>query len=460
MQLTIFTETRSQRPLVYSSEKLAELISAVETVPDSALDAVRRCILDAVSAAVGGYKTTGAVAASNGAMAAWGAGPIPIWLTSSSSTALGAAFANSAATSMLDIDDGHRAAAGHPGASIIPAVLAAVYENPSLEPRALIAIAVGYEVGLRIAASRDLRTLDTVNSGRWCGQGVAAAVGWLKQLPIHVIAHAISAAGTVAPHMPAAEFTQVGNHIKEAIPHATVNGLMCLYLAEAGYAAPLDILDDSRHFDAEKMLRGFGETWMIETCYFKPYSCCRWIHAPIDGLARIMVKEKLSFNDITGVRVETFKKGVETLNNQIAPNTLEAAQFSTPFCLGVFAVRGANALLPMIDRDLLKDPDILSVAALVDVSLDDEMDSYFSAAVPARVIVSCGDASFTESVFTPLGEPNNPMDWDVLIQKFDALSESNISSSEHLRLRKSLEMMKSGQLAPLLAELARPRIPE
>lgn len=441
---------------MYTSEKLAELIAATEKFPLSTLDAARRCILDAVSAAIGGHATTGAIAASRGALLAWGTGKVPIWLSSSVSTATGAAFANSAATSMLDIDDGHRAAAGHPGASIIPAVFAAVHEDPSLEARALGAIVIGYETGLRIAASRDLRALDTVNSGRWCGQGVAAALGWLRKLPSQVIAQAISAAGTVAPHMPAAEFTQVGNHIKEAIPHATANGITCLHLAEAGYAAPLDMLDDGRHFDSVKLLEGFGESWMIETCYFKPYSCCRWIHAPIDGLLKIISKQKLSLSDISGIRVETFRKGVETLNNQVAPKSLEAAQFSTPFCLGVVAVRGIPALLPMTDPGLLSDSNIRSLAERVEVVLDATLDSYFSAAVPARVIVACDDTTFTETVMEPLGEPGNPMGWDMLFEKFRALSASQLTSTRQQQLHGALQEMKAGVLAPLLSELAKP----
>ncbi|NTG45780.1 MmgE/PrpD family protein [Agrobacterium rhizogenes] len=441
---------------VYTSEKLGELIASTERFPPSALDAARRCILDAVSAAVGGLATTGAVAAAKGATLVWGRGQVPLWLSSSMSTAMGAAFANSAATSMLDIDDGHRAAAGHPGASIIPAVFAAVHEDPSLQDRALGAIIVGYEIGLRIAASRDLRTLDTVNSGRWCGQGVAAALGWLRKLPPQVISHAISAAGTIAPHMPAAEFTQVGNHIKEAIPHATANGIMCLRLAEAGYAAPLDLLDDDRHFNSAKLLQGFGERWMIETSYFKPYSCCRWIHAPIDGLLKILARQGLAPADISGIRVETFRKGVETLNNQVSPKSLEAAQFSTPFCLGVVATRGVSALLPMTDFNLLTDPNVLSLAERVEVVLDVDLDSYFSAAVPARILVTFGDTTFTETVMEPLGEPGNPMSWDMLFEKFHALSSSQLTLAKQKQLHDALLEMKDGSLERLLWELSQP----
>jgi 2-methylcitrate dehydratase PrpD len=143
----------------YVSEQLGEKIVEVNEVSAAAREAASRSILDIVSAAVASQTSPGTVAARNGALVAWGNGEIPIWFTSKHSTQLGATFANSAASSILDLDDGHRAAAGHPGASIVPAVLAAVHANPELAKRALDAIAIGYEVGVRIAASRDLRNL-------------------------------------------------------------------------------------------------------------------------------------------------------------------------------------------------------------------------------------------------------------------------------------------------------------
>ncbi|NTF47092.1 MmgE/PrpD family protein [Rhizobium rhizogenes] len=440
---------------MYTSEKVAQLVSAVEDVPPSASDATRRCILDAVSAAVPGQATAGGKAARDGAIAIWGKGSIPIWLSSAHSTPLGAVFANSAAVCMLDLDDGHRAAAGHPGASIVPSVLAAVHEDPSLASRAIAAVAIGYQVGVSIAASRDLRTLDTVDTGRWCGQAAAAAIGWLKGTSPDAIAEAIAAAGTIAPMIATAGFTQVGNHVKEAIPHATANGLMCLHLAQAGFSAPLDILDDERYFGPQKLIDGFQKEWMIESTYFKPYSCCRFVHAPIDGLLKIMSERNLSFQDITKIRVETFGRAL-TLPNQKAPSSLQHAQYSIPFCLGVTAARGRDALVPMTDPGLLKDPAVLSVSSLVDLVFDAEMDSHFSAAVPSRITVSCGDATFTETVMVPLGEPSNPMGWDALFEKFHVLASPHLVLRQEADLRRALDDMRTGDLTPLLTELARP----
>jgi 2-methylcitrate dehydratase PrpD len=150
---------------MYISEKTAEAITAIGDVPLSASEATRRCILDAVSAAVPGQGTPGGKAARDGAVAAWGNGSIPIWLSSGRSTATGAAFANSAAASVLDIDYGHRAAAGHPGASIVPAVSAAVHEDPPLAPRAVT----------RLLSA--MRSVSALPPHATCGRSILSAPG-------------------------------------------------------------------------------------------------------------------------------------------------------------------------------------------------------------------------------------------------------------------------------------------
>lgn len=457
----MYAESNVRRPAAgvlgetpYIAQRLAQTLAAIQDVPAVAADAARRCILDAVSGAIAGHATPGGKAARDGALVTWGHGSVPIWFGSARSTESGAAFANSVATCILDADDGYRPASGHPGAAIIPAVLAAVHDNPSLAPRAITAVAIGYEVGCRIGASRDLRKIETVISGRWCGQGVAAAVGWLKGMPAQVIAEAIAAAGSVAPLMEVADFTEVGNHVKEAIPHATANGILSLNLAKAGFRAPLDVLDESRFFNPTTLLDGLGERWLIESIYFKPYTCCRWIHAPLDGLARIMRENGLGHADLEDIRVATFANALK-LNNQVEPKSLEAAQFSIPFCLGVLAKHGAEALLPMTNPALLTDRDVVHVASLVDVELDSRMDSYFPSEVPSRITVSTKDATYEGEVMAPYGSTANPMGWDALFDKFHSLAASVLGNHQEANLRDALDQMREGDLVPLLLELTR-----
>jgi len=138
-------------------QALAQWVSSVVSISPQVQQAAVNVVADTVAAAVAGRGLTGAVAARNAALKLWGDGPSTIWFTSKKGSLSAASFANAIPTSILDLDDGHRAAAGHPGAAIIPAVLAAAESLGVTGEKALIAIAIGYEVGIRIAASRDVR---------------------------------------------------------------------------------------------------------------------------------------------------------------------------------------------------------------------------------------------------------------------------------------------------------------
>ena len=77
----------------------------------------------------------------------------------------------------LDLDDGHRQAGGHPGAAIVPAVLAAATAADANGRDVVAALCAGYEVAVRVAGARNFSRLDTLSTGRWCAYGVAAAAG-------------------------------------------------------------------------------------------------------------------------------------------------------------------------------------------------------------------------------------------------------------------------------------------
>jgi len=95
------------------------------------------------------------------------------------------------------VDDGHRGASGHAGAAIVPAVFTV---DPSADGlRLLTAIVLGYDVALRVAAAQQPGTVESFASGRWCGYGVAAALGWLQGLDAGQLAHALAIAGAEAP---------------------------------------------------------------------------------------------------------------------------------------------------------------------------------------------------------------------------------------------------------------------
>jgi 2-methylcitrate dehydratase PrpD len=430
-------------------QQLARWVASVSSIPLKVQTAVVNVVVDAVSAAVAGHRLAGAMASLEAASRIWGLGNSTIWFASRTGSLSTATFANSMAASILDLDDGHRAAAGHPGAAIVPAVLAAAESLDAPGDRVLTAIAIGYEVGIRIAAARDLRAIDTLVTGRWCGQGVAAAIGWLRGDDADQIAEAIAIAGAVAPYMFVAEYTNVGNHTKEAIPFGAVNGILAGTLASSGFKGPLDILDH-KSFDPGVLAHGSPTGWYIETTYFKPYSCCRWIHAPIDAV--LLLRPKFDWTNVAEITVDTFERTM-SLNNQITPQSVQAAQYSTPFCVAAAVINGPQCLQPMSD-DLLEDDRVRALASKVRLNVDPRLDAMFPASVPGRVKIVTDDQTLEHEILAPKGEATNPMSWDELMDKLSVVALPRLGGARLAEVRSALEVLRATlEFQPLLTSL-------
>jgi 2-methylcitrate dehydratase PrpD len=434
------------------AQRLSTFACETTSLPPAARTAAVRTVFDLVAASIAGRRTAGGIAALKAAPAAWGPGSAACWFSDQRLSIPGAAFVNAAFASMLDLDDGHRGASGHPGAAVIPAVIATAEANGADAERVLKAIAVGYEIGVRIAGARDVGTLHTFDSGLWCGQAAAAAAGSVRGLDAERLANAIAIAGTTAPGQTATAYTKLmGNNVKEGIPFATALGLVAVELAAAGFTGPIDFLNEERRYDRAILTADLGSCWLIETTYFKPYGCCRWAHAAIDALLDIMSTDHVIADEITEVRVDTFAQAL-WLNNDLAPPTLEAAQYSVPFCLAAAAIHGGAALLPL-ETALLTDPKVLAFTPRVTLAVALDLDPMFPQSVPARITVMTSHGVLSRTVLAPRGEPVNPLSDDDLRAKFSTIASGRLAPAVTTSLLDALAAFDAGELAPLLTSL-------
>ena len=433
--------------------ELAHFVSGTESrdIPASALDAAARCILDLLGAAAAGFDTTASLAMRNFSLSFFPPGPATLWFSDQKLSPAGAALANSAAASALDLDDGNRDAGGHPGAAVIPGGLAQAEALGKSGLDFLAAMALGYEVAVRVSAARDLSSLDTFSTGRWCGYGAVAAAGWLYGVSAREMAQAMAISGLHAPLMSAAAYSRQGSAVKEGIPWATMTGLAALDLSRQGFSGPLDILDHPDYFDREKILSGLGDTWAVERTYFKPYSCCRWSHAALDGLAALTSEHQLAAGDIESMTVQTFGRALR-LKNETDPESLEGVQFSVPYCLALAAIRGPEALQPLT-RDVLGLPDVAALAGRVRLELDREIEDAFPARAGARLILDTGRGRFSRQVEYPYGDPANPMSQHDLETKFLSLCGNRFSIPRAEAVLDAVSRLRTGELSPLLNAL-------
>ena len=424
-------------------------------IPPFALEMAKRALCDLLAAAIAGMDVFSARAITASVGDIFSNGTSTLWFSDKTLTAPGAAYVNSILASAQDLDDGHRQAMGHPGASIIPAALAAAEEMQASGMALLAAIVIGYEVAIRIAAARDHDALDTLASGRWCGFGAAAAAGRLRGMSPGKLAEAMAIAGVQAPGLSAAGYSTImGNSVKEGIAWATLTALCALGPAERGFTGPLDILDHPDYYCPDKIVSGLGKTFAIEQIYFKPYSCCRWIHSAIDALCAIMAEHNLEAQQMIGMDVHLFERALR-LNNYPDPDSLESAQYSIPFCLALAAVGGKSAFLPMLSG-LLRRKEIVGLARRIRLFEDAELTDMFPETVPARVIVHTKNNRYTRLVRHPQGDPANPMQWPEIENKLHVLSRPCRGFFDEKKLICAIKNLDDGTIDPLITAMGCP----
>ncbi len=440
---------------MYVTEILAEYLA---NYPSSALPPDLRlsascCIVDAVTAYVVGCDVPSARAARAVARHDFGTGQASVWFTGECLGVTGAAVCNAASASALDFDDGHRAARGHPGAAVIPVALSVASAIDTSANDLLTAIALGYEIGLRIAVAQNPQAIKSRQSGRWTGYAAAATAGRLYRTDPPALAHSLAVAGVLAPNQEAngssgyANLT--GNDVKEGIPWSVVTGLTALRLAERGFTGPQDLLDHASHFNWPSIIADLGDPAEISRVYFKPYSCCRYIHPALDAFAALSEVADIRTEQIASIEVQTFRWALR-LSNTVSPRTLTEIQYSLPYCMAIAVVDGPTALAPVGNAQLDR-PDLLEFARKVHLSVSPEIDARFPTETLAQVCLQMIDGRLiTSKVTSPRGDKARPLAWEDLINKFSVATRGKLAPKAQNTVLQAFEALKRGDAVPLL----------
>ena len=429
-----------------------------DDLPDDVLTKAEGVILDAIACAIPGCHTEGARRVHAVARSTFGSGESIIWFENARVQATAAAFANSASVSMLDLDDGHRSALGHPGAAIIPAALAAT--GPHAKGIELLKnVVAGYEVSIRIGMSENRKSYHT---GNWTGLGVAVTAGLFSDISQEQLANALATTSYHGPRV--ADLTlssDMGTNVKESIPWSVVTGFVAKDLAAQGFTGCRDAMNITERYDPENALAGLDDGYFpsqvgkpshaILRTYFKRYGCCRWIHGSVEALLEIMRGRNIKYEDIESIRVETFKQAAN-LNNLADPATPESGQYSVPYSMAIAAVLGEDALSPTTS-ECLHHPDIVKLAKKIEVIHDQSMDSAFPLNSPARVFVTTANGTFEAFVEVLWGDPDRPLSRQDLIGKLKTLARNRMSDEDVTSIISAVQGLRNGSVKPLLDAL-------
>ncbi len=317
------------------TEQLVKLIGN-KPIDQQDLNATALFLLDAISNAVAGQAT----------------GPGKILLNWAADRAMDEgrrAFLMGALTHIMEMDDLHRASVTHPGAVVIPAVIAvgAKLERPG---RAILrSILHGFEACTRVGMAVGTEHYTIWHNTATCGPfGSAMAVSDLLELEDDQKVNALGNAGTQSSGL--WQFLETGAMSKHLhAGRASESGLLAAQLAAAGFSGPPKILEGERGFFAamcpnatpQMLVENSQGPWQLHQTSIKPWPSCRHTHPVID--VALTLAPQVDIEAVASIKIETYPAALD-LCHRPQPTTPYEAKFSLQYCALMALVDGEVGL--------------------------------------------------------------------------------------------------------------------
>jgi 2-methylcitrate dehydratase PrpD len=366
-----------------------------------------------------------------------------------------AALANGTMAHGFEVDDVLICALHHPGAVIVPAALATAEREDSTGKEFIAAVVAGYEVMNRVGKAVGTEShvmrgfFPTSTNGPF---GAAAAAGKLLHLTAGQMTDALGIAGSQSGGL--FEGIKEGMMTKRfGAGRAAHSGVMAADLAKLGFTGSRTVLEGewgylkafSDNADPSRLTEKLGDCYNILETTFKPYPCCKALHAAIDGMLELNGRYHFDPDQVTEVVVGGYEKLVR-MHDIYEPATSMAAQFSIPYVVSVALLKGSPGVEAFEEKSI-RDKEVLGFARRVKLTIDPEVTPYFPAHEPSKVTVRLKNGTgCSTTVICSKGTPDNPMSDRELEAKFRGFASQVIperSAGQAVELIRNLDALGS-----------------
>lgn len=442
-----------------------------ETLPEDAVHAARRCLLDWFAATLPGTVVAPATLLRRAFAGSTGRGGARLYPGGEETDARTAALVHGAASHTVEFDDIFRDAIYHPGVPVISAALA-MAQARGVGGRALLTgIVAGYEVSNRLGAAVNPAHYEFWHTTGTIGTfGACAAAANILGLDAGRIEHALANCGTIAGGLQQAfRADSMAKPMHGA--HAAEMGVVMALAAEQGVTGALDILEGERGFGHAMCLNGMaaeqpdwakaaetlGKDFTIARTTTKNHAACGHAHAAIDGVLALAAEHDLSPDDVKEIRVASYQKAVEITGSK-DPKTPYEAKFSLAYCCAVGLVAG-RVRMAAFEPAMLNDPTVRAVIDKVTLTVDPELQAEFPKRRAARVAIETTDGRVLEHYSpTRKGDPDAPLSDAELEEKYRELAEPVLGpdGAESLlgMIREADKLTNAADLVPTPAKAA------
>lgn len=359
-----------------------------------------------------------------------------------------AALANGVSSHAIEMDDVNNEASLHPGVVVFPAALATSEMVGTTGENFIEAVVLGYEVTVRLG-----KALGPENHYRrgfhptaTCGTfGSSVVASKIMGLKTEGITNAMGIAGSQTSG--SMEFLAQGAWTKRFhAGWAAHSGMIAAQLARKGFQGPTSIIEGRDGFlraysdgsDESEVLRRVGLGFEILRTSVKPYACCRYMQPPIDGILKIVSENDLQPDQVEKVNLGILKAGfpiiVEPKEVKYNPQSIVDAQFSMPFGAAV-AILYRKAGLKEFHSSKIRSEEVKRMMKRVECIEDPDLERTYPKkwCATVEILTKNGKRYFTKIEYCK-GDPENPLSWEELIEKFHDLTGRFMTKERRLKI--------------------------
>ncbi|MGN6245560.1 MAG: MmgE/PrpD family protein [Motilibacteraceae bacterium] len=387
---------------------LGELAAGVDvtTAPEPVRERLLALVADVLATAVAAADRADVSAARAGLLRGSGGGACTVLGEPVTAPPALAAAVNGLPVAAEQLQDGHRVARGHPGAHLLPSVLAVAESAGASGTQFLSAVLAGYEIGARIGTAMGGTPPGVHDIATW---GTLAAAAGTAHLLSHgdpeVVAAALDLAATT-PVLPDARtvfdgatgqhlFLAVGAQLAVTHGQAAAAGLRSLPgTLERHWGRWAGAAFDPGALVASVQAPG-SLRWTLLEGYLKRHPTCAHLHGCNDAVEDLVGRTgRLEPAEIADVVVRTYAAAA-TFDDPRPGNEL-AARFSIPWTVAAGLALGGLGQEAFSSRSL-GEPALLALAARVRVEADPRLEPGYPSGRPAEVVVRLRDGSLLEA---------------------------------------------------------------
>ncbi|WP_255170928.1 MmgE/PrpD family protein [Natrononativus amylolyticus] len=432
-----------------------------DDLSDAVRDALKRRVLDTVGVAVAATDAGPPRTVLETVRDLESGGACTLWGRDAAASPVGATMHNTALIRSLEYADSYLAPGEtvHPSDNLAAAVACGEYADRS-GAELLAGLAVADEIQGELAWNAPVRSkgFDYVTH---TVVSAAAGAATLLDLDLEATRNAIAIAGTGHNALRVARTGEINEWKAVASANAARNAVYAAFLAKHGTAGPRNVFEGQHGW--QEVISGPFEVDLtpgerVHDVATGRYAAATYAQSAVEGVIELAKTEDLDPESISGVTLETFAGAKRALGggegNRYEVETRAQADHSLPYVL-------AAALL---DRELspaqyaserLRRADVQELLRIVDVREDPDLTERFEAGeLPAVIDVVMDDGTtyrVEKSAFR--GHPRDPMGWDDLEAKFDAVTAGRLEDDRRDEIVETVRGLEEYDVSELTALL-------